>query len=157
MLNILNNNKFFWIISAVLMLTSAMLAKKSSTSIMSIVSLRQDIVVGATAANRNYSPAMMRASYRDSMLTSLIAKVKDPFMKPEIVRKAAPVVAKAETSLPKLNILIFDGVAATAKLQIDEKTSGWLKVGDTYRSWQITSIDDKEVTVKRGSRVLVLN
>lgn len=157
MLNILNNNKVFGAVALLLLLLTALLVQKSSSTIMTIASLRQDIVTGTSSSDRNFSPAMLRASYRDSMLTSLIDRVKDPFFKPEVKAPVVVQATKVEAGLPKLNILIYDGVAAMAKLSIDDVTSSWLKVGDSYGSWRVTAINDKQVTIKRGQRELVLN
>ena len=57
---------------------------------------------------------------------------------------------------PTLRVLLYDNVDPCLKLTLKGKTSGWLRVGESWKGWTITAIGEHSATVSKAGKTITI-
>lgn len=137
-----------------MLLLCALMGMRSGKTVLLV--LDDPTVVTETAANTSLID-YARLAQRDSLLAGATIGDRDPFRPvPVHTRRKTTVRQVKQQVLPTLKALLFDHVNPTARLNIGEEVSGWLRVGDSFQGWNVTEITESSVKLAQGKKALVL-
>lgn len=145
---------FFWLVFAALLLLCVLMGMHSGRTVLLVIdSPEPAIAAAASAAPEDFAGL----SLRDSLLAAAAPGDRDPFRPvPVRTRRRTTVPKVVQPVLPTLKALLFDRVNPTARLNIGEEVSGWLRVGDSFKGWNVTEITESSVKLAQGEKALVL-
>jgi len=145
---------YFWIVFAAMLLLCVLMGMRSGQTVLLV--LDDPAAVSDTRPNTSQTDYAGLA-HRDSLLAAAAIGDRDPFRPvPVRTRRKTSVRQVKQQVLPTLKALLFDHVNPTARLNIGEEVSGWLRVGDSFQGWNVTEITESSVKLAQGKKALIL-
>ncbi len=147
-----------WLAFAVAIAAVVVLCLRFETTIAAVLSVKSDALPALEAPARD---GLEELALRDSLIASARVDTRDPFQPPPRppVKKKRP-APRVELPVvvpdPTLRALLYDTVSPSIQLTLGDVTSGWLRIGETFRGWTVRDVTPTSATVTNGSRRLVL-
>ena len=146
------DTRLVWIVMGL-----ALLLVGGRTLLAAQSALSPDLQQEGKSANRRQDTLVYEATRSDSLIRSISGLPRSPFMAPparlaQVAQKRkANELPPAPVVPPRALLLMEDGNSTVVQIEVDGETSGRMSIGNSFRGWTITAINERGIVVSNGS------
>lgn len=169
----LGGGRGFWISCAILVFAGLFLGFRGERAISSVLAEPMDQSLQATEAASSSLPDTTTVGIKSRLLTAAVPGDRDPFHAPSKLKpkpkpkpkttgdnstpKPRPKPKPKPVIPPSLRVLLYDTVDPCLKLTLKGSTSGWLRIGESFKGWTVTQIAEHSATVTKAGKNFVID
>ena len=173
MISKLEGGRGFWIGCGILVLGVLFLGFRGERAISTVLAEPMDHALEMTGGAASSLPDTTTLSGKSRLLTAAKPGDRDPFHTPSKLKpkpkpkpkttgdnstpKPRPKPKPKPVIPPTLRVLLFDTVDPCLKLTLKGNTSGWLRIGESFKGWTVTDIFEHSATVTKAGKNFVID
>ena len=173
MVSRLEGGRGFWVGCGILVLAGLFLGFRGERAISTVLADPMEYALELTDGAPSSLPDTTVIGCKSRLLAAAKPGERDPFHNPPKTKpkpkpkpkttgdkstpRPTPKPRPRSMTPPSLRVLLFDTVDPCLKLTLKGNTSGWLRVGESFKGWTVTAIFEHSATVTKADKNFVID